>query len=265
MNILLTGGHSGIGLELTRMLLKDGHHLGLIVRSEKRKADAQRELGAQAAIDYFIADLGKRDQITAVAQSISEKWDRIDGLFNNAGVLLDQAYYSDQGNELQFEINALTPYHLTTQLKPLLDAAEKPFVVNTATGSVHKKKELDIAEIRKPKKFVKLTGSYLNSKYALVLLMNHLAKEWPNVRIASVNPGPNKTKMTGKDNSGMPGWLLPFRNLLFPKPIAGAKKLYAAAFAPRFQTQSGIITNGKSVQPMKYALSDAEAKELLAN
>ncbi|MEL6182174.1 MAG: hypothetical protein AAFS10_24660 [Myxococcota bacterium] len=37
MEIVLTGGHSGMGLELSKLLLADGHRLTLIVRSAKRK------------------------------------------------------------------------------------------------------------------------------------------------------------------------------------------------------------------------------------
>ncbi len=32
--IIITGGYSGIGLELTKLILKDDHKAGLIVRNE---------------------------------------------------------------------------------------------------------------------------------------------------------------------------------------------------------------------------------------
>jgi len=37
MNIIITGGYSGIGLELTKMLFAEGHKLGLIIRNKKNK------------------------------------------------------------------------------------------------------------------------------------------------------------------------------------------------------------------------------------
>ena len=113
MDIILTGGHSGIGLELTKMLLQEGHKIGLIVRSEKRRNDAIVALGNSDKLDFFFADLSKQEEITQVARSIHEKWDKIDGLFNNAGLLTDKAYYSDRGYEMQFEVNAVAPYFLT--------------------------------------------------------------------------------------------------------------------------------------------------------
>lgn len=259
MKILLTGGHSGIGLELTKRLLKEGHHLGLVVRNEQRKTDAINAIGARENVDFFYADLSKRKEIIRVAEDIKSKWDKMDGLFNNAGVLMDKAVYSENGNELQFEVNALSPYFLTSALKPLLDKSEKPFVVNTATGGMHKQKVLDLEELKRPKKFVKLLGSYMNSKFALVQLMNHLAKDWSNIRIISVDPGPNKTKMTG--GSGMPAWLKPIRNVFFPKPTKGANKIYSAAFNEEFQDKSGIYISGK-IQAIKYELTDSAVEQM---
>lgn len=263
MKILLTGGHSGIGLELTKKLLKEGHQLGLIVRNEKRKVDAIQAIGSTDNIDFFYADLSKRGDVYKVAEEVKAKWDNIDGLFNNAGVLLEKAVYSEKGNEMQFEVNALTPYFLTKELKPLFDKSDNAFVVNTATGAMHKQKSLDIDNLKRPKKFVKLMGSYMNSKFALVLLMNHLGKEWSNsnIRVINVDPGPNKTGMTA--GSGMPFWLKPIRNLFFPAPIKGANKIYDAAFSPSFSGKTGIYITGDKINEVQYQLNDSEFKNML--
>ena len=262
MDIILTGGHSGIGLELTKILLQKGHKIGLIVRSEKRKNDAIIALGNSDQLDFFFADLSKQEDITEVARRIREKWDKIDGLFNNAGLLTDKAYYSERGYEMQFEVNAIAPYLLTQELKPLLDKADQPFVINTATAAMHKQRPLDFANLKKPKKFVKLMGAYTKSKFALVLLMNHLAGLWPNIRVATVNPGPNKTNMTS--GAGMPGWLLPFRSLFFSGPAKGGKILYSVAFDAKFQGQSGTYITGNKIKPIKVVLKPDEVQEMVS-
>lgn len=263
MNILLTGGHSGIGLELTKLLLQEGHQLSLIVRSEKRKKDAMEVLGPTANVNFHFADLSNQTEVLRVADELCSRLDALDGIFNNAGVLSDQAYYSPQGNELQFEINALAPYLLTKHLKPVLDKSERSFVVCSATGGMHALRKLDLEDLKKPKKFVKLLGSYRNSKMAMILLMNHLAEQWPKVRICSVDPGPNKTKMTS--GTGMPKWLLPFRNLIFAAPTKGAKLLYDGAFSEKFAGQSGVYITGGKIKALKLKLSEPEIEQLLGN
>ena len=261
MNIIITGGHTGMGLELTKKLLAEGNKIGLIVRSESRKEDTQKLFSKENSVDIFIGDLSKRNEIEKVANQIKSSWDKIDGLFNNAGLLLDKLYYSDYGNELQLEVNGISPYLLTKALMPFLEKAENPFVVNTATGGLNNKKSVNIPAFKKPKKFTKLLGSYMDSKLIMVLLMNYLSKEWEHIRFVSVNPGAIKTKMTAGD--GMPFWLKPIRNLFFKSPEHGAQSLYNAAFDSKYKASGIFISEGK-IRPMKYEISKDEINQLLA-
>ena len=260
MNILISGGHSGMGLELTKKLLSEGHQIGLIVRSDKRKKDAIEALASLGKVDFFIADLSKRDQILRVAEEISNRWPHIDVIFNNAGVLLDKLNFSDYGNELQLEINAISPYLLTTALLPLLGKAETPLVVNTATAGLNSKKSINIEAFKRPPKFTKLTGSYMDSKFALVLLMNYLNKTTEGIRFVSLNPGAIKTKMTAGD--GMPFWLKPIRNLLFKSPGQGAENIYNAAFGKNTPGSGIYLSNGKPKE-IKVSLTQDQVEELV--
>lgn len=68
----------------------------------------------------------------------------------------------------------------------------------------------------------------MHSKLAMTLLMNNLAKQWINVKIASVDLGPNKTSITA--GNGAPFWVKPFRKFFFTSPVKDAQKLYNSAF-----------------------------------
>ncbi|MEM6261882.1 MAG: SDR family NAD(P)-dependent oxidoreductase [Bacteroidota bacterium] len=260
-DIIITGGHSGIGLELTRLLLKNGHKVGLIVRSESRKKDALALFPNNESVEIFVADLGNREEIQQVSDEIASSWKKVDVLFNNAGLLLDDLYWSDHGNELQLEVNAISPYLLTNALKPLLEKAANPVVVSTATGGLHKKKSIDIPAFKKPQKFTKLLGSYIDSKLVLVLLMNYLDNKWEHIRFVNVNPGAIKTKMTA--GSGMPFWLKPIRNLFFTSPERGGENLFNAAFSQKYLGSGILISDGK-ITTMQVEISEQEIEELLA-
>ena len=100
--IIVTGGHSGIGLKLTKRLVADGHRVGLVVR------DTARASSVSDVESVFVADLSDQDQVRTVAQEIRHKWGLVDILFNNAGVLLDDVYKSPECNEMHLEVNALS-------------------------------------------------------------------------------------------------------------------------------------------------------------
>ncbi|MEM6844619.1 MAG: SDR family NAD(P)-dependent oxidoreductase, partial [Bacteroidota bacterium] len=202
----------------------------------------------------------KRNEIDKVVKDIKSSWDKLDGLFNNAGILTDKLYYSDYGNELQLEVNGISPYLLTKGLLPLLEKGENSFVVNTATSGLNGKKSFDISSFKKPKKFTKLLGSYIDSKLTMVLLMNHLSEEWKKIRFVSVDPGAIKTKMTA--GSGMPFWLKPIRNLFFKSPKDGAENLYKEAFNKKNQ-RSGIYISGGNVKDMQVSIKTEELVELM--
>lgn len=261
MNLILTGGHSGIGLELTKRLVKDRHRLGLIVRSESKIAAAVQEIGTSENIDFFIADLSNQDQLKRVAAEIVTQWGSVDGLFNNAGVLLDKPYQSPQGNEMHYEVNTLAPYVLASYLKPALLNGTDPFVSTTLTGGIHSRKKLDVDDLLEPERFVKLLGSYVNSKQAAHALMEDLAARWQGeIRVIHVDPGPNKTKMTSGE--GMPFWLMPIRNLFFPQASKGGKLLYDAAFDSKFAGQTGIYITGNKVRETVLKLGEADMMKL---
>ena len=107
-NIIISCGHSGIGLELTKRLLKEGHRIGLIIRNEDRKKSILNLLET-SKIDFFYADLSIQAEVIRVAQEIKSSWDKIDRLYNNAGIAIMKGdrRISNQRNELHFEINTI--------------------------------------------------------------------------------------------------------------------------------------------------------------
>lgn len=261
-HILLTGGHSGIGLELTKMLLKEANiHLGLVMRSEKRKASIPQELLDAPNIEFFYSDLSDQDSVQKLAEELLSAWPKVDVLFNNAGVLLDKFYESKQGNEMHLEVNTLAPYKLSLSLLPLLEKAESAVIVNTVTDGLNRKKSLKLEAFDKDKPFSKLFGAYLESKFALTLLSQELLSLSPKIRVMNVTPGPNKTPMTA--DSGMPAWLLPLRNLFFPKPTKGAKLLYQGAFDPAHKNNRTAYISGNKRANLRYQLSESEKESLL--
>ncbi|MBV6646532.1 MAG: SDR family oxidoreductase [Cyclobacteriaceae bacterium] len=261
MKIVITGGHSGIGLELLKKLLVQENDIALIIKNPERIKVLPIKIQNHPRIKFIFGDLSVRDDIDRISKELAEHFPFVDILFNNAGVLLDDLYYSKQGNEMHFEVNTLAPYYLMTGISPLLAKSENGLVVNTLTDGLHHRKELDVADLLKPKKFKKLFGSYMKSKHALLLLMNDYAQQEKNFRIINVGPGPNKTNMTG--GTGMPAFLKLIRNLIFPPPTKGANYLFNAAFNKDHESSSGIYLSFGKVRPINLKLSPTDKSSLL--
>ncbi|NJO33694.1 MAG: SDR family NAD(P)-dependent oxidoreductase [Rhodospirillales bacterium] len=132
--ILVTGGGSGIGLELTRQLAALGNTVIICGRDAGRLAEAARLTGVQAiAGDVTLAD--NQDRILS---DIQAQHGRLDLLINNAGIFLTYDFKNDpdtlQRIEREIAINATAPLTLTRRALPLLEKSAQPAVLFIGSG-----------------------------------------------------------------------------------------------------------------------------------
>ena len=127
---LITGGSSGIGLAIARMLRDEGFELTLASRTKQKVEAAAAEIGAQAVA----ADLGKEeDCIRAVAEH-KKHFGGMDVLVNSAGIGIAGTVESVQTKhiDLQLGINLRGLLLVTREAIPLLKAS-RGWIVNLAS------------------------------------------------------------------------------------------------------------------------------------
>ena len=81
MKALITGASSGIGLEMARILSREGFELILVAREKEKLQKVQEELGKNVKI--VVADLSNESKLKELY--VLCKNDKIDVLINNAG------------------------------------------------------------------------------------------------------------------------------------------------------------------------------------
>ena len=111
MNVLITGASRGIGRALALAFGGAGHGVAINYRSRKEEAESVaadlKRRGASA--DLFPGDVSDPAQAEALVDSVVQKWGRIDGLINNAGIVRDRTLLKMTGEEWRESIDTNLP------------------------------------------------------------------------------------------------------------------------------------------------------------
>jgi NAD(P)-dependent dehydrogenase (short-subunit alcohol dehydrogenase family) len=127
---LVTGGSSGIGLAIARMLREEGYELTLASRTAEKIEAAAAELGAHA----IAADLSKEEDCARVVSQHRDRFGGMDVLVNSAGIGIGGTVESLQTKhiDLQLSINLRGLLLVSRDAIPLLKES-KGWIVNLAS------------------------------------------------------------------------------------------------------------------------------------
>ncbi|KAK4212940.1 hypothetical protein QBC37DRAFT_184037 [Rhypophila decipiens] len=278
---IVTGGSSGIGLELCKTLYQKNGRVYIAGRSEPKARQAIQTIrdatptgsGSSGTLDFLPLDLADLDSIKSAVDEFKTKESRIHVLWNNAGVSQPPlGSLSKQGIELQLATNCLGPFLFTRLLMPLLlnstattttttattttnDASSPARVIWTSSQMMELSAPKDgilMSEVRSPPKN-NTTRNYVNSKTGNLFLATEFARRQSVVVSVALNPGAASTNL--------------FRHTPMTKylawPLLHAARL--AALTQLYAGLSGDITvekNGCYIVPWGR-ISDGLRKDLV--
>ena len=127
---LVTGGSSGIGLAIARMLRDEGYDLTLASRTREKIEAAAAELGAHA----IAADMGKEEDCVRVVAEHRERFGGMNVLVNSAGLGIAGTVESLQAKhvDLQLGVNLRGLLLVSREAIPLLKETNG-WIVNLAS------------------------------------------------------------------------------------------------------------------------------------
>jgi len=136
--MVVTGATSGIDEHTAITLASQGHRVVVTGRNAGRGEEGVARIRSNSGnedVHLALADMGDLTAVDALAAELIERFESIDVLVNNAGILAHERATTEDGIEQDFAINVVAPWRLTTQLSPALQAAAPARVVNLTGGS----------------------------------------------------------------------------------------------------------------------------------
>lgn len=204
--IMISGASRGIGAAIARRLHADGFTLSLGAR-DPAAALAALETSDHARV--MTARFDATDGVSAQAwvAATAERFGRIDGLINNAGIL--RMIRLDEGDEAllteMWNVNVMAPFRLLRLALPHLRKVGHGRVINIASTDAKRYRDASTSV------------GYAMTKHAL-LAMSHAAKfaGWDDgVRVTALCPGAVATDLV----AGLPG-VTPMAGRMKPETIA---------------------------------------------
>jgi NAD(P)-dependent dehydrogenase (short-subunit alcohol dehydrogenase family) len=117
MNVLITGTSRGIGFELTRNYLKNGHS---VIAISRNVSPLEKEFGSNSSCHPIAFDLLSGD-FEALAVQVGSMFSSIDVVINNAGQLINKPFGELAPQDLQssYATNAFAPIYIVQKLSNL--------------------------------------------------------------------------------------------------------------------------------------------------
>ncbi|NLG96938.1 MAG: SDR family oxidoreductase [Chloroflexi bacterium] len=179
---VISGGSIGIGLAVAEALAREGVHLVLCARDEKRLSERAREISSIYDVDVngIAADVSKAEDIDRLVQQIDRLYPGgVDILINNAGTGSNETIMDAPDEKWQYywDLHVMAAVRLARGLVPMMRRKGGGVIINNA--SICAKQPLYYEPI------------YNTTKAALMMLSKCMAEEFikDNIRVNCVNPG----------------------------------------------------------------------------
>lgn len=209
MTIVITGVTSGIGKSLMGFFLDKGERVIGIGRSKERLIKLERAYKEQGYKHYDLvkADFARLTDIDEAVVYIKKRYKHgIDVLINNAAIVPQKKHITEDGHEMQFQVNHLAVVKLTHGLLPLIQMVSG--MVITTSSNAHRPAKFVLNDLEATRRYG-LLRSYARTKLYNILFtraMNTYVYPKTGVYNYAVHPGLVKTEIGTKDTSRLYAW-----------------------------------------------------------
>lgn len=222
--VLVTGASSGIGFHISRMLAEKGAEVILTYRNANEAEKAVHKIVSEhpkARLTTVKLELADLHSVEECAKEIKSKYNHLDLLINNAGVMVPPFTKTQQDFELQMGTNHLGHFALTGHLLPLLIHTPASRIVSVSSLAAFFG-IIDLNDLNYKHRPYKKWEAYEQSKLAILLFIRSLAEKLERHKLQTMavasHPGGALTNLQRTSSFFMRRLLSPF----ITQPPSGA-------------------------------------------
>jgi len=195
---IVTGANSGVGLETTRQLIRQGGRVVMACRRTDAAAEAAEGFaGLKGCYEVIQLDLADLASVREFVTEFLKKHDRLDGLVCNAGLVTmgSGPQRTKDGLEMTMAVSFFGHFLLTELLLDLLKRSAPSRVVLLSSvmhaGNKNNRPDVQLDDLNFHNRKFNNFAAYSEAKVALVLYAKELAARLAgtDVTTASVHPG----------------------------------------------------------------------------
>ena len=265
MNIVITGGTSGLGYRTAFILAQDSNNKIILIGKNKVKGEqAIKSLNNETKnknLSFLQVDLSSIFETSSLKEKLANK--KIDVLINNAGALFYSRLESEDGIEKTFALNHLSYFILSNLLLKHKIIKNGGRIINVASGA-HRGVDINFDDIEMVTNYNGWV-SYKKSKLCNILFTKKLSELAlkNNITVNCLHPGFVKTGF-GKNNTGVIGLIIKSLMSLFAiKVEEGAETIIYLATSDNVKNISGeYFYESKVNKPSNFAENNKSAENL---
>ena len=265
MNILITGGTSGLGYRTAYILAHESKNKIILIGSNNKKGQQAVERliyeTENKNLRFIKADLSSINEIGLLAKDLNKE--KIDILINNAGALFYSRNESIDQIEKTFALNHLSYFALTNLLLKYKVIKNGGRIINVASGA-HRGVDIDFNNLEMSNNY---NGwiCYKKSKLCNILFTKKLSEltSKNKITVNCLHPGFVKTEF-GKNNSGFVGLIIKFLMSFFAITVEeGAETIIHLAINQNIKGITGKYFYKSQInRPSQFAENKISADKL---
>lgn len=135
--VLITGGSSGIGFELSKVMIQNGNKVIICGKSNEKLLAAKK---AEPKLITYQCDLAKTSECEELVDKIKINHPKLNIIVNNAAIVNKIDFLNDEKAlelaENEYQTNLLAPIRLIKLLYNTISANESPAIINITSGLI---------------------------------------------------------------------------------------------------------------------------------